>query len=83
MEQQQELFIVFADLSKAFDTVDRDLLWKVLRLFGCPERLVEMIRLLHDGMKATVFVGDEQSNTQRCHLWSLLLGPQDTTRRVG
>ena len=62
IEQQQELYIVFVDFSKAFDTVDRDLLWKVLRLFGCPERLVEMIRLFHDGMKATVCVGDEQSN---------------------
>ena len=37
IEQEQELFIVFVDFSKAFDTVGRDLLWKVLRLFGCPE----------------------------------------------
>ena len=33
IEQQQELYIVFVDFNKAFDTVDRDLLWKVLRLF--------------------------------------------------
>ena len=63
IEQQQELYIVFVDFSKAFYTVDRDLLWKVCRLFGCLEWLVEMIRLFHDGMKATLCVGDEQSNS--------------------
>ena len=62
IEQRQELFIVFVDFSKVFDIVDRELLSKVLRLFRCPGRLVEMIHLLHDGMKVTLYEGDEQSN---------------------
>ena len=62
IEQQQEIFIVFVDFSKAFDTVDRDLLWQVFRTFGCPERLMVIIRLFHDGKKTNVCGGDEQAN---------------------
>ena len=38
IEQQRPLYIVYVDFSKAFDTVDRDTLWEVLkiRLSGCP-----------------------------------------------
>jgi len=35
-EQHRDLFIAFIDLTKAFDTVNRDLLWQVLGKFGCP-----------------------------------------------
>jgi len=36
IEQQQDLYMVFVDLAKAFDTVNRTLLWEILRKFGCP-----------------------------------------------
>ena len=39
-EQHRDLFAVFVDLSKAFDTVDRELLWQVLVKFGCPQSLL-------------------------------------------
>ncbi|VDM02690.1 unnamed protein product [Schistocephalus solidus] len=39
---------------KAFDTVDRDGLWKVMKKFGCPERFTHMLRQLHEGMTAPV-----------------------------
>ncbi|VDL96991.1 unnamed protein product [Schistocephalus solidus] len=42
------------DLKKAFDTVNRDGLWKVMPKFGCPERLTHMVHQLHDGMTARV-----------------------------
>ena len=38
-EQHRDLFIAFIDLTKAFDTVNRDLLWQVLGKFGCPPDL--------------------------------------------
>ncbi|VDL87068.1 unnamed protein product [Schistocephalus solidus] len=40
----------FVDLTKAFVTVIRDGLWKVMQKFGCPERFTRMVR--HDGMTA-------------------------------
>jgi len=35
-EQQRELYAVFIDLTKAFDSVDRSALWEVLLRIGCP-----------------------------------------------
>ena len=53
-EQQQPLFLVFIDLTKAFDSVNRAAIYKILLKLGSPEKFVHMIRLLHDGMMACV-----------------------------
>ena len=51
-EQAKDLYVLFVDLKKAFDSVDRELLWKLLRdKFGIPEDIVKLLRLLHDGMQ--------------------------------
>ncbi|BHF76842.1 hypothetical protein SprV_0501994100 [Sparganum proliferum] len=34
--------------TKAFDTVNRDKLWKIMRKFCCPERFTQVVRQLHD-----------------------------------
>ena len=39
-------------LTKAFDTVSRDVLWKIK--FCCPPRFIAMVRQFHDGMQARV-----------------------------
>ncbi|BHF79977.1 hypothetical protein SprV_0702310100 [Sparganum proliferum] len=53
-EMRTHLYSTFVDLTKAFDTVNREGLWKIMRKFGCPERFIEMVRQLHDGMMARV-----------------------------
>ena len=45
---------VFVDLTKAFDTVSRDGLWKIIVKFGCQSRFIAMVRQFHDGMQARV-----------------------------
>ena len=35
---------------KAFDTVNRDGLWKIMAKFGCPTRFIVIVRQFHDGM---------------------------------
>ena len=37
-EQKMNLYFAFVDLTKAFDTVSREGLWKILGKLGCPER---------------------------------------------
>ena len=57
-EQQQDLYILFLDLTKAFDTVSREGLWQILPKIGCPPNMARMISELHDGMSAQVIGGD-------------------------
>ena len=44
----------FVDLQKAYDLVDRELLWKVLARAGVPEEMIAVILQFHDGMQAQV-----------------------------
>ena len=48
------LFMCFIDLQKAYDTVDRTFLWKVLTRIGVPPQMIAVIRQFHDGMRACV-----------------------------
>ena len=64
-EQRKDLCIAFIDLSKAFDTVNRDLLWETLRASGCPQQIykVNIVRAFHTNMRATVAIGGEETET--------------------
>ena len=49
------LHMCFVDLQKAYDTVDRTLLWQVLTHIGVPPQMIAaVIRQFHDGMIACV-----------------------------
>ncbi|BHF70605.1 hypothetical protein SprV_0301365800 [Sparganum proliferum] len=53
-EMRTHLYSTFVDLTKAFYSVNREGLWKIMQKFGCPDRFIEMVRQLHDGMMARV-----------------------------
>ena len=61
-EQHQDLYLAFVDLTKAFDTVNRDLLWNILRKFGCPPNLIAMLQQFHTGMCDQVVMAGSQSS---------------------
>ena len=46
--------MTFVDLTKAFDTVSHESLWKIMVKFGCPTKFIAMLRQFHDGMLARV-----------------------------
>ena len=54
LRQLQEMYIAFIDLTKAFDLVIRDGLFKVLPTIGCPPKLQSMIESFHNDTKGTV-----------------------------
>ena len=46
--------MVFLDFTKAFDTVHRKILWKILCKIGCPELFTDLVASLHYGKRASV-----------------------------
>ena len=57
----KDVYFAFLDLEKAYDRVDRDAMWNVLRLYGIGSRLLRGVKSLYVGSKACVRVGNEVS----------------------
>ena len=51
--------MTFIDLTKAFDTISREGPWKIMTKFGCPAKLIAMVRQLRDGVLARVQINSE------------------------
>ena len=49
LEQNMGPYAAFVDLTKAFDTVSRGGLWKILARLGCPRKFLTILRQLHEG----------------------------------
>ena len=56
-EFQKNIYFCFIDYSKAFDCVDHNKLWKILKEMGIPDHLTCLLRNLHAGQEATVRTG--------------------------
>ena len=61
IEQNMDLVAVFIDLTKAFDTVNREALWVTLSNLGCPTKLVNLICQFHDDMTGQMLSDGEAS----------------------
>ena len=61
IEQQNSLYQIFVNLTKAFDTVNREALWKRLTKVGCPSTFVNMFKELHRNMEACVTFNSQLS----------------------
>ena len=53
-EFQKNIYFCFIDYSKAFDCVDDNKLWKILKEMGIPDHLTCLLRNLYAGQEATV-----------------------------
>ena len=56
-EFQKNIYFFFIDYAKAFDCVDQNELWKILKEKGTPDHLTCLLRNLHAGQEATVRTG--------------------------
>ena len=80
-EFQKNIYCCFIDYAKAFDCVDHNKLWKILRKMGIPDHLTCLLRNLYAGQEATVRIGHETTDwfqigkevRQGCILSSCLL----------
>ena len=61
-EQNSDLFSTYVDLTKAFDTVSRVGLWKIMAKYGCPRKFIALVQQFHEGMQARVQDSGESSD---------------------
>ena len=56
-EFQKNIYFCFIDYAEAFDCVDHDQLWKILKEMGIPHHLTCLLRNLYAGQEAAVRTG--------------------------
>ena len=56
-EFQKNIYLCFTDYAKAFDCVDHNKLWKILKEMGIPDHLTCLLRNLYVDQEATVRTG--------------------------
>ena len=60
-DDENQVWFLFVDYSKAFDSVFHDALWKTLEEFGVPQHLTWLVKCLYDKAKGVVRVNDQHT----------------------
>ena len=53
-EWQRQLYINYVDFEKAFDSIHRECLWRILRAYGIPHQIVLVIKSFYNNFKRRV-----------------------------
>jgi hypothetical protein len=75
---QKDTWVLFVDFVKAFDTVPREMLFKVLARLGFPPKIVNLVRLFHENVTLEVDL-DDDGNTISSNITS---GSSKVTRSL-
>ena len=72
---QKNIYFCFLDYAKAFDYLDHNKLWKILREMGIPDHLTCLLRNLFAGQEAKVRTGHGTTDwrTSRLFIVTLLI----------
>ena len=57
----KEITLCFVDFKKAFDSINRDVMFKILPLYGIPEPIITAIKVLYTNTKALVITPDGET----------------------
>ena len=63
-EFQKNIYFFFIDYAKAFDCVDHNKLWKILKKMGIPDHLICLLRNLYAGQEATELDMEQQTGSK-------------------
>ena len=61
-EFQKNIYFCSINYTKAFDCVEHNKLWKILKEMGIPDHLICLLRNLYAGQEATVITGHGTTN---------------------
>ena len=64
-ESQKNIYFCFIDYTKAFDCVDHNKLWKILKEMGIPDHLTCLLRNLYAGQEAQLELDMEQQTVSK------------------
>lgn len=53
-EYQTPLYLSFVDFEKAFDSISRESMWRALRYFGVPKKIIKIIQLIYEDYKCQI-----------------------------
>ena len=76
-EFQKNIYFCFIEYAKAFDCVDHNKLWKILKEMGIPDHLICLLRNLYVGQETIVRTG----HRTRCRA-ALLASIREMSRQV-
>ena len=62
MEWNAPLYIGFIDFKKAFDSLHHETLWKILRHYGLPQKIVGLISVLYKSFECSVLMDSTQTD---------------------
>ena len=63
IEHTSQLYVLFVDLRKAYDSIPHHALWLILETVGVPQHMLGLIHSLHNGMEARVCVAAGLTDT--------------------
>ena len=63
-EFQENIYFCFIDYAKAFDCLEHNRLWKVLKEMGIPDHLTCLLRNLYAGQEATELDMEQQAGSK-------------------
>ena len=79
-EFQKNIYFYFLDYAKAFDCVDHNKLWTILKKMGIPDHLTCLLRNLYAGQEVTVrttwnnrLIPSRKRSTSRLYIVTLLI----------
>ena len=61
IEWNATVYVNFVDFEKAFDSVHQDSLWKIMKTYGIPDKIIKMVQLLYEDNECTVADSGQQS----------------------
>ena len=74
-EFQKNIYFCFLDYAKAFECVDHNQLWKILKEIGIPDHLTCLLRNLCAGQEATVRTGHGTTDWEKEYVKAVYCHP--------
>ena len=72
-EFQKNIYFCFIDYTTAFDCVDHNKLWKILKEMGILDHLTCLLRNLYAGQEATFITGHAVMSMSRLYMVTMLI----------